>query len=114
MNSIKINKTNILPLRWFANLCGEIGGWAILKAAYLDEDGKYGLKYDFYGFIYSKTSPIYQKWGTFYKIEFDMSGKAWDDYDDNGHPYWYYTEWQEDPETGDAWKLVRKENDGNM
>jgi hypothetical protein len=107
-DSIREDRTSIFPLRWFANLCGEIAGWSILKAAYLDEDEDYGIKYKIHGKIYSLTWPVYNKFGTFYKIDFDMSGKEWDDYDENGHPYWLYTEWQEDPETGDAWRLVRK------
>jgi len=39
--------------------------------------------------------------------DMDLSGDGWNDYDENGHPYWLYTEWQEDPETGDAWRLVK-------
>lgn len=34
-----------------------------------------------------------------------MSNLAWDDYDVNGHAYWEYF-WNEDPVTGDAWRLV--------
>lgn len=105
--SVKENKTNILPLRWFANLCGEIAGWSILKAAYMDEDKDYGFMYKVHSKIFSFTWPISHKFGTFYRIDMDMLGKGWDDYDDNGHPYWYYTEWQEDPITGDAWRLVK-------
>lgn len=79
------------PLRWFANICGSVAGWAMLKAAWLDEDKKYGRLYDFYGRIYFKTLPIYLKWGTTYQFSFDMSGPAWDDYDENGVPYWEKT-----------------------
>lgn len=107
MNSIKINKTNILPLRWFANLCGEISSWSILRASWLDEDENYGIRYTIHAKIWKYLWPVYMKWGTMYKLDFDMSGKGWDDYDENGIPYWYFTEWQEDPETGDAWRLIK-------
>ena len=55
----------------------------------------------------------YTWWGTVYvfdrsKIDFDqLGGEDWNDYDDNGIPYWYYL-WHEDPITGDAWRLVAK------
>jgi hypothetical protein len=70
--------------------------------------------------LYDILGRPYMRWGTMYQLDMaklkedlenmDLSGDGWDDYDDNGHPYWYYTEWQEDPVTGDAWKLIKKEN----
>jgi hypothetical protein len=114
-NNTEINKTNILPLRWFANMCGDIAGWAILKISDYDELENFGWKYKFHSFIWKIAWPIYYKFGTFYEFNFDLSGDGWNDYDDNGHSYWYYSEWQEDPETGDAWRLIKKENNsGNM
>ena len=119
-DSVRIDQTNILPLRWFANMCGSIGGWAILRAAWRDEDKKYGRMYDFYGYVYSKTFPIYLKWGTTFMFSFDMSGKEWDDYDENGVPYWEKTgcvdpdycphrsDWDyEDKNTGDAFRIIK-------
>jgi hypothetical protein len=117
---MKINKTNILPLRWIANMCGSIAGWAILKASNLDEDGIYGIKYDIYSNIYKFTWPIYYKFGTMYSLDLDslkndMSGAGWDDYDENGIPYWertgtidpFYDVWDfEDEETGDAFRTI--------
>ena len=107
MDSKKIHNTNILPLRWFANMCESISGWAILRLACLDENENFGLKYKFYSFIHRITWPVSRDYGTFYLWEDDLSGPEWNDYDENGHPYWFYTEWQEDPVTGDAWKLIR-------
>ncbi|MFZ9741205.1 MAG: hypothetical protein ACO3CQ_04875 [Candidatus Nanopelagicaceae bacterium] len=114
---LKVNNTNILPLRWFANMCGEIAGWAIMRAAYLDEEKDFGLKYSLYGKIYSLTWPTYMKFGSFYEFDFDMSGDGWNDYDSDGIPYWektgavdpdYYINWDyEDPETGDAFRIKR-------
>lgn len=113
-DSVRIDQTNILPLRWFANMCGEIGGWAILKASWRDEDKRYGRMYDFYGYVYSKTFPIYLKWGTTFQFNFDMSGPGWNDYDENGVPYWEKPDfinayvWDyEDEETGDAFRIIR-------
>jgi hypothetical protein len=66
--------------------------------------------YKVYGYIWKTTWPIYNKFGTYYKLDIDMNNKSWNDYDENGHPYWLYNEWQEDLETGDAWRLIRKED----
>jgi hypothetical protein len=97
-----------------ANICGEIAGWSILKASYLDEDENYGWKYKIHGKVYRYTWPIYYKFGTFYKIDIDMDGPMWDDYDENGVPYWEKPDfidafiWDyEDPETGDAFRIKR-------
>ena len=57
----------------------------------------------------------YSKWGTVYKFVGkldDLGGSGWDDYDDAGIPYWDYW-WHEDPETGDAWRLVNKNGSSN-
>jgi hypothetical protein len=111
MNNVKVNNTKIIPLRWFANLCGSISSWAILKAAYLDEDQDYGFRYTMYSKIYFLTWTPYLKWGTFYHWDFDMSGDGWNDYDENGVPYWdKWIDWDfEDEETGDAFRLITKE-----
>ena len=63
--------------------------------------------------LYNFFDKPYTLWGTIYKmdlsgLDLDMSGPGWDDYDENGIPYWYYF-WHEDPITGDAWRLVNKE-----
>ncbi len=106
---LKINKTKILPLRWFANACGDIAGRSIMHISYNDELENFGWRYKLHSTIWKITWPIYYKFGTFYEFDFDMSGDGWNDYDENDHPYWYFTEWQEDPETGDAWRLVKRD-----
>lgn len=55
------------PLRWYANMMGSIGSWAILKCAFADEDGREKAA-SIYGYIYSKTLPIWSKYGTHYKV----------------------------------------------
>lgn len=108
-DSLRINKSRP-PLRWFANMCGTISGWAILKAAYLDEIEDFGRKYNFYSFIWRITWPVYYRFGTFYEFDFDMSGDGWNDYDENGVPYWEkWIDWDfEDEWTGDAFRIVSK------
>lgn len=113
-NSIKVNQSRP-PLRWIANLAGEISGWAILKAAYMDEDGKYGWKYEFYSRTFRLFNPISMKYGTHYKIDMDMSGRGWDDYDENGVPYWErtglvdpdYNPWDFEDSNGDAFRIIK-------
>ena len=105
---IKIERTNILPLRWLANyICEPIANFFILKIWDLSEQNKIGFRYKLYCFIWDITWPIYSKYGTYYQIPDDLGGSGWDDYDENGIPYWDYF-WHEDPITGDAWRLVDK------
>lgn len=112
MNDIKINKTNILPLRWFANFCGDIAGWAIGKIAFEDELEDFGWRYKFHSFVWKITWPIYYKFGTFYELtDFDLSGDGWNDYDSDGVPYWekHDLDWDYvDPETNDAFRILKK------
>jgi len=113
-NNIKINKTNIIPLRWFANVCGSISGWAIWRISYYDELENFGWRYKLHSTVWKITWPIYYKFGTFYEFSFDMSGDGWNDYDEDGIPYWEKPDfinayvWDyEDEETGDAFRIVR-------
>lgn len=59
------------PLRWIANLFGEIGGWAIFRIALFDEQNNFGLRYKFYSLVYDIFMPLYNKYGTYYKIKFE-------------------------------------------
>jgi hypothetical protein len=115
-------KTNVLPLRWLADyIFHPISMWFFhigvnsndkldydySSATLLDEiKEKVGFK------VYNILNYPYKWWGTGYKLDLsdlniDMSGTDWDDYDDQGHPYWDYW-WHLDPETGDGWRLVSK------
>jgi hypothetical protein len=114
LKTIKINNTRIWPLRWLANICGSISTKTIMRLWRLHDEDSLGFRYKVYGAIHKVTWPIYSKYGTFYKVIDDLGGEGWNDYDENGHPYWYYTEWQEDPETGDAWKLKYKEKNNDL
>ena len=122
------HRTNVLPLRWLANYIFHpismfffnIGLKANDKLEYSYSDSnlldeikeKAGFR------LYKLFDKPYTWWGTLYKmdlsdLDLDMSGSDWDDYDENGIPYWDYF-WHEDPETGDAWRLVMKEKNGTM
>lgn len=122
------HRTNILPLRWLANYIfhpismvffriglrsNEKLEYNYSKATLFNEiQEKFGFKlYKFFGYPYDW-------WGTLYKLEPGVINKimadmvngswAWDDYDEQGHPYWDFL-WHEDPETGDAWRLKYRE-----
>lgn len=56
------------PLRWIANVIGSIGSWAVLKCAFAEEDGREKAA-EIYGVIYSKTLPIWTKYGSHYRLD---------------------------------------------
>lgn len=98
------------PLRWIANLAGSIASKGILELSYMEDVGYKGWEYKYYGFLWDKFWPIYQKYGTTYRLDMDLSGKGWDDYDEDGVPYWEKWDiWDyEDEETGDAFRVINK------
>lgn len=76
------------PLRWFANWAGSIASKGILEISYMEDVGYTGFKYRYYSFLWDTFWPIYEKYGTFYTLDMDLSGNGWDDYDEDGIPYW--------------------------
>ena len=98
--STKQERTNIIPLRIIGNICGGFAGNHIFKAMLLDEEENYGLKYKYHGLMWKYLNKPYEWWGTYYmvnmeawgehldQLKVDMSGSGWDDYDENGIPYW--------------------------
>ena len=114
------------PLRWIANWAGSIASSGLLEISYLEDEGKIDtLRYKFHAWKWDMFWPIYSKYGTMYKMDMDLSGEAWDDYDENGIPYWEKTgtvdpfpypevtgtkEWAwkyVDPWTGDAFRVIK-------
>ena len=65
----KHQKTNILPLRWIGNICGEYAGNHIVKCFDYDEDGKYGFAYKYHAKMWKYLNKPYEKWGTYYEME---------------------------------------------
>lgn len=109
------HKTNILPLRWFANGCERIAHYYLnLYLRYEDPEVEESLtptRAKIYGRISSIFYKPYFKWGTVYRLDMDAFRKsAWgegidpdaidklksdevlgrlgSDYDENGIPYW--------------------------
>ena len=67
----KIQKTNILPLRWIGNF---LGGWAgnhLVKAVYLDEDGDFNWRYYYHAKMWKFINKPYEWWGTYYMVDID-------------------------------------------
>jgi hypothetical protein len=106
---IKKEKTNFIPLRWFGNMCEYISSPLLLKA--FDEDSKF-IGQTFYN-VWKVLHYPYKKWGTYYqlneefmkKLKDEMSSDAWNDQDENGHPYWDFDWHTDDP--SDDWRLKR-------
>jgi len=108
------------PLRWIANWAGSIASKNMLELSYMEDEGlDKGFRYKYYGWLWDTFWPIYSKYGTFYRLNMDMSGPGWNDYDENGVPYWEKTgtvdpdydydefHWDYiDEETGDAFKVI--------
>lgn len=108
-NSIVIHNSKP-PLRWVANWAGSIASAAVMRSAWLQEYGKEdGISHYINERIYIYLWPIYQKYGTFYEINFDMSDSWWNDYDENGVPYWEtWPEWDYyDEQTGDGFRIIK-------
>jgi hypothetical protein len=99
------------PLRWIANWAGSIASSGLLEISYLEDEGKTDtFRYKFHAWKWDTFWPLYREYGTAYRLRMDLSGKEWDDYDENGVPYWEKWElWDyEDEETGDAFRIIKK------
>lgn len=70
-----IHKTNILPLRWFANFCNFIGTPHLIRMFYMQEELNItsGARWKFHGFVWKWTNKIYNKWGTYYKLDINKT-----------------------------------------
>ncbi len=69
----KIQKTNILPLRWIGNFCGEFAGYHLVKAMDLDEelDSDLGFRYKYHAKMWVLLNKPYERWGTYYMIDME-------------------------------------------
>jgi hypothetical protein len=106
-----VEHKSLPPLRWFANFSGSIASRGLLEISYMEDAGYTGWKYKLNCFLWDKFWPLYEKYGTTYRLRMDLSGKGWDDYDEDGVPYWekYNLDWDyEDPETGDGFRIITK------
>lgn len=67
--SEKINKTKILPLRWFGNACSYIATNSLVKAFELQEEYNFGYRFKFHSKIWVIFNKPYKKWGTYYIVD---------------------------------------------
>lgn len=77
-NSTRVNKTKILPLRWFAHLCNRIGTLSLRKAFDLDEDNNLGYRFKFHAAVWKYLNKPYEKWGTYYILHRPLGEKITD------------------------------------
>lgn len=97
----KEHRTKILPLRWFANLCEKPAAYHLEEAMRYDDYNNHGTAYKLHAKLSNFWYKPYLKWGTVYKLDFDVIKKAWEndpehqelmkrltDYNENGIPYW--------------------------
>ena len=71
MEFTKEHKTNILPLRWFANLCEIPAHYNLMMALHHSDHDDYGIKYKYHAIISNLLYKPYLKWGTVYKANFN-------------------------------------------
>lgn len=57
------------PLRWIANMAGDIASSGLLDISYMQDAGYTGWRYKTKLFLWDTFWPIYQKYGTYYKMK---------------------------------------------
>lgn len=67
----KIERTKIVPLRWIGNYCGGIAGHHLVKAIHMDDHDDHSFMYHFHGRMWITFNKPYERWGTYYKMDFD-------------------------------------------
>lgn len=99
-HSTKHQRTKNILLRWIGNALGEHAGNHLVRCVNMDESKEYGWRYRYHAKMWHYLNKPYEKWGTYYtidldawrheldKMKIDMSGPEWDDYDEDGIPYW--------------------------
>jgi hypothetical protein len=65
----KEQKTNNLPLRWFANLCEKPANYHLGKFLYYSDHDDYGLVCRYHARLSYWLYKPYLKWGTFYRLD---------------------------------------------
>jgi len=65
----KHQRTQILPLRWIGNICGDIAGNHIIKALHMDEDGDFNWRYKYHAKMWKMFNKPYERWGTYYELD---------------------------------------------
>ena len=71
----KGERTNVLPLRWFANAIERPAHFFLERALRLDDVENFGIRYKIYSYISNKLYKPALKWGTYYSMEMKI-GRA--------------------------------------
>ena len=58
------------PLRWIANIAGSIASKGLLDVSYMEDNNYTGWRYKVNLFLWDTFWPIYDKYGTFYEVDF--------------------------------------------
>ena len=92
------HKTNILPLRWFANLCEIPAHYHLDVYLHYSDHDDYGIACRYHAYLSNLFYKPYLKWGTVHKIDMDawkeyikydpVLDKLGSDYDEDVIPYW--------------------------
>ena len=69
----KEQKTKILPLRWFANLCEIPAHYHLSKALHYDDHDDHGFVYKYHAFLSFRLYKPYLKWGTTYVLDMEKT-----------------------------------------
>jgi hypothetical protein len=67
----KHQKTKILPLRWFGNLCEIFAHHHLGKALHYDDHDDHGFVYKYHAILSNWLYKPYFKWGTVYEFIID-------------------------------------------
>ena len=65
---IKENRTNNLPLRWFANLCEKPANYHLNKFLHYSDHDDYGIVCRYHAKVSYWLYKPYLKWGTVYRL----------------------------------------------
>jgi hypothetical protein len=65
----KKQKTKILPLRWFANLCEKPANHHLGEALHRSDHDDYGFSFKYHAILSNWFYKPYMKWGTFYEAD---------------------------------------------
>jgi hypothetical protein len=69
INFTKEERTRILPLRWFANICEIPAHYNLMMSLHHRDHDDYGIKYKYYAITSNWLYKPYWRWGTVYKAE---------------------------------------------
>lgn len=67
----KMERTNILPLRWIGNYCQEIAVYHLNKFLHYSDHDDYGLACRFHAYTSTLFFKPYYWWGTYYELDMD-------------------------------------------